>query len=193
MEKLENQRIWIVLLILAFLGIGFITLISFQVDTEANNGKVYLIAVGTGLLIAGASFSSGALSGFLFGIPRIINSSASKSNELTQNVILHNDNLVQISDWLTKIIVGVGLTQINSLPEKLHKLGEVISPCFKISSDNNPSNDLGITIAISILLYFLFLGFMASYLWTRIYFGKLIRQETTIVTNKLSNETSQAI
>jgi len=145
---------------------------------DFNKSKSFFIALGTGLLIAGASFSSGALSGFLFGIPRIINSLAPKSAEMTQNVILHNDNLVQISDWLTKIIVGVGLTQINALPGKLYKLGDMISPCFNIPSSRPGSHNLEITIAISILLYFLILGFITSYLWTRIYFGNILKIES---------------
>jgi hypothetical protein len=161
---------------------------SEEKEKQKEKWKAFSIALGTGLLIAGASFSSGALSGFLFGIPRIINSSALKSDELTQNVVLHNDNLVQISDWLTKIIVGVGLTQINALPEKLYELGKVISPCFNTSTCENTELNLQITISISILLYFLILGFIASYLWTRIYFGKILKQETTIASNKVLNK-----
>ena len=226
MEPTQKQKIWSVLLILAILGVGFITMISFQVNptnsdenrkdgnakkvqeskcikkkekNQKNNSentnysfdtdkwKAYLIALGTGLLIAGASFSSGALSGFLFGIPRIINSSAPKSAELEQNVILHNDNLVQISDWLTKIIVGVGLTQINALPGKLYKIGDMISPCFNIPSSQPNNHDLEITIAISILLYFLILGFITSYLWTRIYFGNILKIEAYSLGNQSQN------
>lgn len=222
MKTSKRQKIWNVLLILAILGVVFITMISFQVsptnpsedktgeNTESligsnglvkkdknqenktevknssynfNNSKLFFIALGTGLLIAGASFSSGALSGFLFGIPRIINSSAPKSAEISQNVILHNDNLVQISDWLTKIIVGVGLTQINSLPEKLNSLGKVISPCFNISIPGESDSNIKITISISILIYFLILGFITSYLWTRIYFGDILKQVATVPSN----------
>jgi hypothetical protein len=189
MDKDERQKIWLVILILAILGVGFIIMISFQVTPSDNDKwKAFLIALGTGLLIAGASFSSGALSGFLFGIPRIINSSAMNSEKLTQNVVLHNDNLVQISDWLTKIIVGVGLTQINALPDKLYSLGKVISPCFNISNNNCTLQNIQITISISILLYFLILGFIASYLWTRIYFSKILKQETVDTSDKIRNE-----
>lgn len=156
---------------------------------DKENRKAFLIALGTGLLIAGASFSSGSLSGFLFGIPRIINSLAPKSAEMTQNVILHNDNLVQISDWLTKIIVGVGLTQINALPNKLYELGKMISPCFNTSSLDEKGLDINlqITIAISIIIYFLILGFITSYLWTRIYFGNILKVEAYSSVNQSQN------
>ncbi len=188
METTKRQKIWNVLLILAILGVAFIIMISFQISPDKDcDWKSFFIALGTGLLIAGASFSSGALSGFLFGIPRIINSLAPKSAEMTQNVILHNDNLVQISDWLTKIIVGVGLTQINALPGKLYKLGDMISPCFNISSSRPGSHNLEITIAISILLYFLILGFITSYLWTRIYFGNILKVEAYSSVNQSQN------
>lgn len=136
----------------------------------------YLVALGTALLIGGASFCFGSFSGFLFGIPRIMNSSSAQSVlKSSKNIILHNDNLVQISDWLTKIIVGVGLTQINSAPMKLWALGETLSPCFDPNGVGK-EDDIAATIAICVVLYFIILGFIAAYLWTRVYFSDLLEK-----------------
>ena len=77
-------------------------------EQRYHSTKLYLITLGTALLIGFSCFSIGAFCGFLFGIPRIISSSGSSSTALddkSKNLIFHNDNLVQISDWLTKIIV----------------------------------------------------------------------------------------
>jgi hypothetical protein len=146
---------------------------------SSRSWQKYLVALGTGLLIGGASFCLGSFSGFLFGIPRIMNSSSAQSVlKSSKNIILHNDNLVQISDWLTKIIVGVGLTQINKAPEKLWQMGEKISYCFDPNGNNGNSNkDIATVISICVVLYFLILGFIAAYLWTRVYFSHMFEKE----------------
>ncbi len=134
-----------------------------------NNYKLFFITCGTCLLIAGACFVSGAFTGFLFGIPRIIQ----KSNE-DKNIVMHNDNFVQISDWLTKIIVGIALTEIYTIPAFLYKIGEKISPTINSGAINEKSSKI---VAIAIVLYFLILGFLTVYLWTRIYFGNILKDE----------------
>lgn len=146
-------------------------------DLGSNrNTQKYLVALGTALLIGGASFCFGTLSGFLFGIPRVINAESTDSTVTPKSKFLHNDNLVQISDWLTKIIVGVGLTQINNAPEKLWALGKIVAPCFDPNGSGKEDN-IAATISICVVLYFLILGFIASYLWTRVYFTHLFERD----------------
>jgi F0F1-type ATP synthase assembly protein I len=69
--------------------------------------------------------------GFIFGIPRTLqegdqinkkeNRGADSSDEKQSQKISYqnNTNLEQISDWVTKILVGVGLTQIAQIPNLL--------------------------------------------------------------------------
>jgi hypothetical protein len=77
------------------------------------------IAVAAGLAVASAAEVSGALLGFLFGIPRVLAADQSRNHDSRRNqmsdAIIANTNLEQISDWLTKILVGVGLTQFGEL------------------------------------------------------------------------------
>lgn len=122
---------------------------------------------GYALLIAGAFFGLGALVGFLFGIPRI--PEAEKNS--TGGGLAQNDNLVQISDWLTKIIVGVGLTQINEIYPALLSLGKTMAPNF-----GGGDIGLGVNLAIGTILYFVITGFLSGYLWTRIHFYRLLAQ-----------------
>ncbi|MEA5511943.1 hypothetical protein VB715_19395 [Crocosphaera sp. UHCC 0190] len=84
------------------------------------------------IIIAFSSFALGGLIGFLFGIPRYFNekksyNSSSQSSENSQsrsNQINYrsNTNLEQISDWLTKILVGVGLTQLPALHQNIQEI-----------------------------------------------------------------------
>ena len=55
----------------------------------------------------------GCFLGFLFAIPRfdITDRDIRDVGKYGRGGWLHNTNLSQISDWLTKILVGVGLTQ----------------------------------------------------------------------------------
>jgi flagellar basal body-associated protein FliL len=140
-----------------------------EISQRLEGYKLFFITFGTCLLIAGACFVSGAFTGFLFGIPRIIQ----KSNE-DKNIVMHNDNFVQISDWLTKIIVGIALTEIYKIPSLLNRVGEKISPTINSGSIDEKSSKI---VAIAIVLYFLILGFLAIYLWTRIYFGNILKDD----------------
>jgi hypothetical protein len=87
--------------------------------------------------MAAVATSVGVLLGFLFGIPRTLQQELPPSssppapaaspqspervftgaNWSYQQTV--NTNLEQISDWLTKILVGVGFTQLHQLPSQL--------------------------------------------------------------------------
>jgi len=139
--------------------------------------------IGSGLLIASASFLLGALLGFIFAIPRALqgqrladqSSSDKKSDtatsarpELEYQV---NTNLEQISDWLTKIIVGIGLVQLGRVPEYARRLGDYFSNCLGHAACSP-------AIAVTLILAFLVFGFLAGYLVTRLYVtGALKRAE----------------
>ena len=55
------------------------------------------------VLVAGSSVAVGATIGFLFGFP--------KSARTGEDMVRPSTNLEEISDWLTKVIVGATLTQ----------------------------------------------------------------------------------
>jgi F0F1-type ATP synthase membrane subunit b/b' len=117
-------------------------------------------AFGFGLLISGACLSAGGFLGFIFGIPSLAQTSTNK--------IKYNDNLVQISDWLTKIIVGVGLTQLTKIPAKVIALGEFLQ-------DNFSGGTWGRNVGLAIVFYFLLLGFLSIYFWTRTDYTRIIK------------------
>lgn len=56
--------------------------------------------------------------GFVFGIPRINTTDAVVIGR-PPRLVRPNSNLEQISDWLTKILVGVSLTQLLILERRL--------------------------------------------------------------------------
>jgi len=67
--------------------------------------------------------------------------------------------LEDISDWLTKILVGAGLAQLAVLPGQLKRLAEFFHASMPLTSE----------AALMIILNFFVLGFMGSYLLTRLF------------------------
>lgn len=126
--------------------------------------RVAFEIVGYGALLSLACMAVGGLIGFLFGIPRTIqsderskdNSERAKDSDYRQTV---NTNLEQISDWLTKILVGVGLTQLNNIPLKLWALSDKL----KFGLNDNQA------LTMCVVLNFLVCGFFAGYLLTRLF------------------------
>jgi hypothetical protein len=116
-------------------------------------------AFGTAVVIAGSAYFTGGIVGFLFGIPRTVQGSA-QSERGTQ--YQGNTNLEQVSDWLTKIIVGVGLVQIGHIVPALSKLAE----SMKAPLGGLPSSGafgLGLAILYASMGFFSFISGVARY------------------------------
>jgi hypothetical protein len=148
--------------------------------------SVYALALGSwsvfavALLVAGAAFAGGALLGFLFGIPRLLATEGTAAGQAfddgvaTQSdrhrpVYRTNTNLEQISDWLTKILVGVGLVQLGEITSGTRTLVDFLSPAL----GNNASSP---GFALAVLFLYTISGFLIVYLMTRVYLGRVFAQ-----------------
>lgn len=161
----ENSALIFIIFMVAIGVIGIFIYSCQNIVSDNSKIKFNFNAVCSSLLfMAGAAFAMGSVMGFLFGIPR----SASESSNSASNVsgYVGNDNLLQVSDWLTKIIVGVGLTQLYSIPNTLKKYAVYLS---KASGVDN------VALIIFIMLYFSVFGFLFGYLWTRLYFVGMLK------------------
>ncbi|MEH3120281.1 MAG: hypothetical protein PGN25_22540 [Methylorubrum populi] len=131
---------------------------------------------GLGLLLGGASFVSGWLLGLLFGIPRTLarpqplpatpdaTDTASTRRAAASRV---NTNLEDVSDWLTKTLIGVGLTQLYVFPEKLWSIAG------QINESGFGWKPHGQLLALALILYFAPGGFWLGYVATRTVLTKL--------------------
>lgn len=115
------------------------------------------------LLWAGASSAVGWVIGFLFGIPRTLasDSATPPAGGSGQPHAGTNTNLEQISDWLTKIIVGVTLVQAGPVLAHLDQAAQLIAE--SLGGANQKS------FAYALMLYFAITGFLGSYLLTRLF------------------------
>ena len=79
-----------------------------------------------------------------------------------------NTNLEQISDWLTKILVGVGLTQFASIWRYLRIAGAYVGPSISLESVQSQAaaDQSARSLAVLIVVAFSVSGFFYTYLWT---------------------------
>ena len=124
--------------------------------SEGWTGALKCLAVC--LFTAGASVVSGTMLGFLFGVPKI----NYNSDKPDQSEYIPNTNLELISDWLTKIIVGVSLVQLPNIIENFKTLGEYVGPAI---GDHPIGEILTIAIIIHYLIIGFIQGFILAYLW----------------------------
>lgn len=137
----------------------------------------------TPLLWAAACFACGVVLGFLFGIPKTLQDdhpTPAPGTECEQRV---NTNLEQISDWLTKILVGLGLTQIGQVWGYVKNAAAYIGPAM------GPGQDQQIFVA-AMLLYFSIVGFFGGYLLTRLFLAGAFRRAEGLEVRRKLDRTS---
>jgi hypothetical protein len=156
-------------------------------------GKGNFFAVtSVGCLLAGASAFVGGVLGFLFGIPRTLqqegvapapeaNANADSGSGARRIDYRANTNLEQISDWLTKILVGVGLTQLPEIRKDLTTL-------TAFAAQGLGAQDNGKVFAFALLSYTAVLGFLFGYLWTRLFLAGALRQADQVAIGALASQ-----
>src|SRR5688500_18795600 len=98
--------------------LGLLVAVLYGVMVAPKGGR---LAGGVATLFCAiAPFTLGGLVGFLFGIPKTVAPSEDGQNGIHRS--WHpNTSLEQISDWLTKILLGIGLTQLTVIPGELQE------------------------------------------------------------------------
>lgn len=123
----------------------------------------------TFLSVAGASVAGGAAIGFLFGLPRSEKYRFIKKDDTDHNArdyaYADNTNLEEVSDWLSKIIVGLTLVKLNTIISWLNLSAHSIDNAFSKGCDMHSLNFYVFGYCI-IILYFLAGGGLC-YLWAR--------------------------
>ena len=106
-----------------------------------------------------AAFFAGTSGGFLFGVPKAISNPANTPTPPT-GLYKINTNLEEISDWLTKIILGLGLVHIENVIRFVDSLGNEAAKAIGQAQGAK-------LIAISAMAYGFVCGFIVIYIWTR--------------------------
>ncbi len=122
------------------------------------------------LLWSFAYYVMGGLLGFIFSVPKIISDTpaATDATPLEKRAFLkkveENTNLTQISDWLTKILIGAGLVQLKEAPGFILKVARVMAQGMRQIPAKADTVDSFTIICAGIILFFLTWGFISGYI-----------------------------
>lgn len=172
---------------LVLLGILVVLLFGTSLSGKATC-LIWILAC----LLAGASI------GFLFGIPKIIQANATTGGTVPIEKTYQqqvNTNLTEISDWLTKIIVGLGLVNLTKIPPYLEKIAKILGSAL---NDNCPAGcPMAIALAYGIIISYFILGFLYGYITTRLYLAGAFAQadqlaQLTVTQEKADNAAGAA-
>lgn len=122
-------------------------------------------SAGVSIMVAFASSVAGGLVGFLFGIPRSNTKAGVPQSDLVSQKNSPNTNLEDVSDWLTKVIVGVGLTQAHEILKYAKDTVKFVAQGLSL----NTSPESAQVLAGSAMLYFAVLSFLYIWMSTRLY------------------------
>jgi hypothetical protein len=142
-------------------GVGVAAIVGYAAvfpHSAAAGRPSFLSVLFVGVACALAAAALGAAVGFLFGIPRTLRAEP----DAQRSGYAANTSLEEISDWLTKIIIGVTLVQIGAAVDGLGRLFSALGPSFGGRPDSS-------AFAAALLIYFSVLGFGGSWLSTRLY------------------------
>lgn len=187
----SNLRVvFICLSILFLLDLGIIVIFAYQYPSNSQKVSVGMI----GFSLAFAALIIGYFIGFIFGLPRInphgshsvesnsYSDTLSEEESTKRSLYSENSNLENISDWLSKILVGIGLIQLTQVPAYLQQFSDFLEPALSGRQIN-----AGI-FGTSVVIFCLLDGFLIGYLWTRCYapieFGKK-RSDLQNITNDM--------
>lgn len=150
-QNIEKEAETSVLLSLYMgLFLGMIPVIGFPITIPEMGSKILFI----GIILSIASLVSFYFIGTLFGMP--------KRNNKKNNDYSLNNGLVEIADWLTKIIIGLTLVNLKEIPDYLISLGEYVKVASKYD------DELVNIYSIGIVIYFGFLGLYVGYNYMRL-------------------------
>jgi len=113
-----------------------------------------------------ACLTAGATFGFLFGIPKIHQSNLPLDDTPSQSPnmlsVLYrqqvNTNLTEISDWLTKIIIGLGLINLTKIPPYLNRIACILAGGI---NETHPNKERA--FALALIIFFFLLGCLYGY------------------------------
>ena len=155
-------------------------------------------AIGVGTMIVLTAGAVGAVLGFLFALPRVLAKdqsdkpapapapepvSTAKAPQ-PRRLLGSNTNLERVSDWLTTMIVGVGLTQLGNVNTALLDFRQFIADTAKVFPADCTLNataackdalHAGVLPLVSplLLIFGLVAGFVGFYLLTRLKLSRL--------------------
>jgi len=134
----------------------------------------------------------GAVPGFLFGLPRVHENGADISADAGSSDAkapiyrpLVNDSLAQISDWLTKALVGISLVELGTIKSLGLELAESVRGSLGECAGAACTGEGAKAAAVALVIFYPVFGFLGIYLATRLYLGPALAYAESGVLGRL--------
>lgn len=154
---------------------GFVTVVALALTLPIMCVVVYVVTrtavgwdgLGLALLVMSAAYLSGGLLGFLFAVPRSDPAAATGNGPAGARLVgttgvWPNKNLEDVSDWLTKVVVGLTLIELKTLPAEAADLFEGVGVGLG-------GGDEATLLAGALIIYSAAAGLMEAWLATRLF------------------------
>lgn len=114
-------------------------------------------------MTAGASFVCAALVGFIVAV----------GHEPAANSARYGANLTQLSNWITGLVVGLGLVQFGEISDALRDFSMEIAAL-------GTSSGTGWPLVLSLILFYAASGFLSGALFTVFDFPRLLERKRSL-------------
>lgn len=125
--------------------------------------------VAVGFFVALASAGLGCTAGFLFGIPKLADApdgqtlSGPQADQVALTRMVFNTNLGQVSDWVTKIVIGLGIAQFGEVLDGARWLAARFATVF---DGDGLSRTEASAFGLSLVIGATSISFLMMYMWT---------------------------
>lgn len=161
--RLGHLTFWLGILALGIPVFGAVWIIIYAFTTPGSHGT-YL---GVSMLTATAAFLIGCFIGFLFGVPRVISSGQARLGQSSEYT--PSSNLSEVSDWLTKLLLGAGLVQLTHLGAPIGNLIDHIAAALYTASSNAEAAKV---TAGAIVFGYVTIGLLDGYVVTTMWYQR---------------------
>jgi hypothetical protein len=85
-------------------------------------------------------------------------------------------NLAEISDWLTKLLLGAGLVELTRLGKPLSTLVNAVARALQDIQASVKPTQTSVVVASGLLAMYVVLGFLDGYVITTVWYGKYLER-----------------
>jgi hypothetical protein len=166
-------------------ALGFLLLLLYALSTPGP----HLTYFSVGMLVGLAALLVGCLVGFLFGIPRVVSDpsnqqppppdpagrqAAAASKEAAR--YRPSTNLDEVSDWLTKLLLGAGLVQLGRLGRPTGHLIDTVAQGLQPATASSQPRGVPHVVGGSLVLLYLVIGFLDGYVLTTLWYQNKLQK-----------------
>lgn len=167
LEWLRHTTTWLAALALWVPAFGAVWILIYAFATPGSHWTYACV----GLLTSLAALVAGYMAGFLFGIPRVVSSGALRQ---TNEGYTPSSNLAEVSDWLTKLLLGAGLVQLTRLGAPIGRLIDNIAAGLH----STPASAGSAKVAAGATLFgYAIMGVLVGYVVTTLWYQKKITNQ----------------